>query len=197
MGTGAISAERAMNYGFTGPNLRAAGVDYDVRVHSPYSSYEDFDFIIPVGTTGDNYDRWLVRSQEMWQSLRIIEQAYQKVQEFKGAEAEVFHADVPEYYLPEKEDVYTKMEALIWHFKIIMGEIDMLVGEVYYSVEGANGELGFYLISDGGRAPYRLRFRRPCFIYYQAFEELIKGGMLSDAVITLSSLNLIAGEMDG
>ena len=197
MGTGAIGAERALNYGFTGPNLRAAGIDYDVRVHSPYCSYEDFDFIIPVGTTGDNYDRWLVRSQEMWQSLRIVEQAYQKIQEFKGAEAEVFHADVPEYYLPPKEDVYTKMEALIWHFKIIMGEIDMPVGEVYNSVEGANGELGFYLISDGGRTPYRLRFRRPCFIYYQAFEELVKGSMLSDSIITMSSLNLIAGEMDG
>lgn len=196
-GTGAISADRALNYGFTGPNLRAAGVDYDVRVHSPYSSYEDFDFHIPVGNTGDNYDRWLVRSQEMWQSLSIIEQAYHKVQEFKGAAAEVFHADVPEYYLPEKKDVYTKMEALIWHFKIIMGEIEMPVGEVYQSVEGGNGEVGFYLVSDGGRAPYRLHFRRPCFIYYQAFEELTKGGMLSDAVITMSSLNLIAGEMDG
>jgi len=197
MGTGAISAERALNYGFTGPNLRAAGVDYDIRVHSPYCSYEDFDFIIPVGTTGDNYDRWLVRSQEMWQSLRIVEQAYQKIQDFKGAEAEVYHADVPQYYLPPKEDVYTKMEALIWHFKIIMGEIDMPAGEVYCSIEGANGELGFYLISDGGRTPYRLRFRRPCFIYYQAFEELVKGSMLSDAIITMSSLNLIAGEMDG
>ena len=102
-----------MNYGFTGPNLRAAGVDYDVRVHTPYSSYEDFDFKIPVGTTVITYDRFLVRNQEMWQSLSIIEQAYKKVQEFKGAEAEVFHADVPEYYLPEKKDVYTKMEALI------------------------------------------------------------------------------------
>ncbi|MCC7402532.1 MAG: NADH-quinone oxidoreductase subunit D [Chitinophagaceae bacterium] len=196
MGTGAISAERALNYGFTGPNLRAAGVDYDVRVHAPYSSYEDFDFSIPVGTTGDNYDRWLVRNQEMWQSLRIIEQAYQKVQEFKGAEAEVYHADAPEYYLPPKELVYTRMEPMIWHFKIIMGEINMPVGEVYHSVEAGNGELGFYLISDGGRTPYRLHFRRPCFIYYQAYEELIKGSMLSDAIITMSSLNLIAGEMD-
>jgi NADH-quinone oxidoreductase subunit D len=139
----------------------------------------------------------MVRDKEMWESLSIIEQAWQKVQDFKGAEAEVFHADVPEYYLPEKEDVYTKMEALIWHFKIIMGEIKMPVGEVYFSVEGGNGELGFYLISDGGRTPYRLHFRRPCFIYYQAFEELTKGGMLSDAIITMSSLNLIAGEMDG
>jgi NADH-quinone oxidoreductase subunit D len=196
IGTGAISAERALNYGFTGPNLRAAGVDYDVRVHSPYSSYEDMKFDVPVGTTGDSYDRFLVRNEEMWQSLSILEQAYKKVQEFKGAEAEVFHADVPEYYLPKKEDVYTKMEALIWHFKIIMGEIEMPAGEVYNSIEAANGELGFYLISDGGRTPYRLHFRRPCFVYYQAYEELTKGGMLSDAIIVMSSLNLIAGEMD-
>jgi NADH-quinone oxidoreductase subunit D len=195
-GTGGISAERALNYGFTGPNLRAAGVDYDVRVHTPYSSYQDFDFTIPVGKSGDNYDRFLVREEEMWQSLSIIDQAYKKVKEFKGADAEIFHADVPEYYLPEKEDVYTKMEALIWHFKIIMGETDIPKGEVYHSVEAANGELGFYLISDGGRTPFRLHFRRPCFVYYQAYPELIKGGMLSDAVMTMSSLNLIAGELD-
>ena len=196
IGCGPISAERALSYGFTGPNLRAAGVDYDVRVHTPYSSYQDFEFTIPVGTTGDCYDRFLVRNEEMWQSLNIIRQAWQKVQEFKGADAEVYHADSPAYYLPPKKDVYTKMEALIYHFKIIMGEIEMPVGEIYSSIEGANGELGFYLISDGGRTPYRLHFRRPCFIYYQAYPELIKGGMLSDAVITMSSLNLIAGELD-
>jgi NADH-quinone oxidoreductase subunit D len=196
IGVGPISAERALNYGFTGPNLRAAGVDYDVRIHTPYSSYEDFNFTIPVGSTGDCYDRFLVRDQEMWQSMEIIKQAYQKVQEFKGAEAEVFHADVPEFYLPDKKDVYTKMEALIYHFKIIMGETHLPVGEIYSSIEGANGELGFYLIADGGRSPYRLHFRRPCFIYYQAYEELTKGSMLSDAIITMSSLNLIAGELD-
>ena len=195
-GTGAISAERALNYSFTGPNLRAAGIDYDVRVHSPYASYEDFDFIIPVGTTGDNYDRFMVRNEEIWQSLSIIRQAYQKVQEFKGTEADVYHADAPEYYLPAKPDVYTKMEALIYHFKIVMGETDIPSGEVYHSIEGGNGELGFYLISDGGRTPYRLHFRRPCFIYYQAYAEIVKDTMLSDAIITLSSLNLIAGEMD-
>ena len=195
-GTGGISAERALNYGFTGPNLRAAGVDYDVRVQQPYSSYQDFDFKVPVGTTGDNYDRFLVRNAEMYESISIIKQAYQKIQEFKGTDAEVYHADVPEYYLPKKEDVYTKMEALIWHFKIIMGEIDLPKGQIYSAVEGGNGELGFYLVSDGGRTPFRLHFRRPCFIYYQAFEELIKGGMLSDAVVTMSSLNLIAGELD-
>jgi NADH-quinone oxidoreductase subunit D len=192
-GVGAISAERAINYGFTGPNLRAAGVDYDVRVADPYSSYEDFEFTIPVGTTGDCYDRFLVRNAEMWESLSIIRQAMDKV---KDLPADVYHADVPAYYLPEKSDVYTKMEALIYHFKIIMGESDILPGELYNAVEGANGELGFYLISDGGRAPYRLHFRRPCFIYYQAYAELIKGAMLSDAVICMSSLNLIAGELD-
>jgi NADH-quinone oxidoreductase subunit D len=195
-GVGPISAERALNYGFTGPNLRAAGVDYDVRVHTPYSSYEDFNFTIPVGTTGDCYDRFLVRDQEMWQSMEIIKQAYQKVQEFKGAEADVFHADVPDFYLPDKKDVYTKMEALIYHFKIIMGETKLPAGEIYSAIEGANGELGFYLITDGGRSPYRLHFRRPCFIYYQAYSELTKGGLLSDAIITMSSLNLIAGELD-
>ena len=195
-GVGAISAERALNYGFTGPNLRAAGVDYDVRVHTPYSSYQDINFTVPVGTTGDCYDRFLVRQDEMWQSIEIIKQAYQKVQEFKGTDADIYHADVPAYYLPEKKDVYTKMEALIYHFKIIMGETEMPVGEVYSSVEGGNGELGFYLISDGGRTPYRLHFRRPCFIYYQAYPEIIKDSMLSDAIITMSSLNLIAGELD-
>lgn len=196
IGCGAISAERALNYGFTGPNLRAAGVDYDVRVHTPYSSYEDFDFKVPIGTTGDCYDRFLVRNEEMWESISIIKQAYQKVQAFKGADADVYHADAPAYYLPEKKDVYNKMEALIYHFKIVMGETEIPAGEVYSSIEAANGELGFYLISDGGRAPYRLHFRRPCFIYYQAYPELITGGMLSDAIITMSSLNLIAGELD-
>lgn len=196
IGAGPISAERALNYGFTGPNLRAAGVDYDVRVHTPYSSYEDFDFNIPVGTTGDCYDRYLVRNGEMWESLKIINQAYEKIQQFKGAEAEIFHADAPDFYLPEKADVYTSMEALIYHFKIVMGETEIPKGEVYHSVEGGNGELGFYLISDGGRTPYRLHFRRPCFIYYQAYSEMTKGAMISDAIIVMSSLNLIAGEMD-
>jgi NADH-quinone oxidoreductase subunit D len=132
----------------------------------------------------------------MWQSLRIIEQAYRKIQDMKGAEADIYHADAPSYYLPAKKDVYTKMEALIWHFKIVMGETEIPPGEVYQSVEGGNGEVGYYLISDGGRTPYRLHFRRPCFIYYQAYSELTKGSMLSDAIITMSSLNLIAGEMD-
>lgn len=190
VGVGPISAERALSYGFTGPNLRAAGVDYDVRVMNPYSSYEDFEFTVPIGTNGDTYDRFMVRLDEMWQSLSIINQAIKKMPDGP------FHADVPDFYLPPKEDVYNNMEALIYHFKIVMGETDVPKGEVYHCVEGGNGELGFYLISDGGRTPYRLHFRRPCFIYYQAYPEMIKGGMLSDAILTMSSMNVIAGELD-
>jgi len=187
---GPISAERALAYGFTGANLRAAGVDYDVRVAAPYSSYEDFEFSVPVGTSGDTYDRYAVRMAEMWESLSIIQQAIDKMP------SGPVHADVPEFFLPPKELVYSSMEALIYHFKIVMGETDIPVGEVYHAVEGGNGELGFYLVSDGGRTPYRLHFRRPCFIYYQAYPEMITGGMLSDAILTMSSMNVIAGELD-
>lgn len=187
---GSISAERALSYGFTGPNLRATGVDYDVRYAAPYSSYGDFDFAIPVGTSGDTYDRFMVRQQEIWESIRLVKNAYENLPEGP------FHADVPDFYLPEKADVYTKMEALIYHFKIVMGETEIPRGEVYNCVEGGNGELGFYLVSDGGRSPYRLHFRRPCFIYYQAYPEMITGAQISDAIVTLSSLNVIAGELD-
>ncbi|WP_159468679.1 NADH dehydrogenase (quinone) subunit D [Dyadobacter sp. 3J3] len=187
---GPISLERALSYGFTGPNLRAAGLDYDVRVMNPYSSYEDFDFSIPIGQSGDTFDRYNVRIEEMWQSLKIVEQALENLP------VGPYFADTPEYYLPAKKEVYSNMEALIYHFKIVMGEIDAPIGEVYHAVEGGNGELGFYMISDGGRAPYRLHFRRPSFIYYQAFPEMCKGSTLSDAILTMSSLNVIAGELD-
>jgi NADH-quinone oxidoreductase subunit D len=190
IGAGPISAERALNYSFSGPNLRAAGVDYDVRVMNPYSSYEDFDFIVPVGLHGDTYDRFMVRQEEMWQSLSIIRQAIDKLPEGP------FHANVPEFYLPPKQEVYNNMEALIYHFKIVMGETDVPKGEVYHCVEGGNGELGFYLISDGGRTPFRLHLRRPCFIYYQAYTEMIQGTNISDAILTMSSMNVIAGELD-
>ncbi len=187
---GGISLERALSYGFTGPNLRAAGLDYDVRAMNPYSSYEDFEFDIPVGQNGDTYDRYMVRNEEMWQSLKIVEQAINNLPEGP------YYADAPEYYLPPKDEVYNNMEALIYHFKIVMGEIDAPAGEIYHAVEGGNGELGFYMISDGGRAPYRLHFRRPSFIYYQAYPEMCKGSTLSDAILTMSSLNVIAGELD-
>ena len=191
LGVGAISANRAIEYGFTGPNLRAAGVDYDLRVAEPYSGYEDFEFDIPVGTAGDTYDRYMVRQQEVRESIKIIRQALAKMPKEGG-----YHADVPDYYLPPKQDVYNNMEALIYHFKIVMGEIPVPKGEVYSAVEGGNGELGFYVISDGSRVPFRLHFRRPCFIYYQGFTEMIKGQYLSDAILILSSLNVIAGELD-
>lgn len=190
IGVGPISAERALEYSFSGPNLRAAGVDYDVRVMNPYSSYEDFEFDIPVGNGGDTYDRFMVRQEETRQSLRIVKQAFENLPEGP------YHADVPEFYVPRKDDVYTKMESLIYQFKIVMGETPIPVGEVYHSIEAGNGELGFYLTSDGGRTPYRLQFRRPCFIYYQAYPEMITGQSISDAIVTLSSLNVIAGELD-
>ncbi len=190
IGAGPITAQRALEYSFSGPNLRAAGVDYDVRVMNPYASYQDFDFDIPVGKDGDTYDRFVVRQGEIRQSVRIIRQALEKMP--KGD----FHANVPEFYLPPKEEVYRSMESLIYHFKIVMGETAIPAGEVYHAVEGGNGELGYYLVSDGGRTPYRLHFRRPCFIYYQAYPEMIVDSVLSDAILTMSSMNVIAGELD-
>ncbi|MVN20050.1 NADH-quinone oxidoreductase subunit D [Mucilaginibacter arboris] len=192
-GVAPVDAETALSYSWSGPLLRATGVDYDVRAMEPYSSYEDFDFEVPVGTNGDVYSRFMVRNEEMKQSMRMIGQALQKLEkEPKG----VFHADVPEYYLPPKQEIYNNMEALIYHFKIVMGEVKTPVKEVYHAVEGANGELGFYLINDGGRSPFRLHFRRPSFINYQMYAPMSQGMLLSDAIINMSSLNVIAGELD-
>jgi len=189
----AVTAEDALSYSWSGPILRAAGVDYDVRAMEPYSSYEDFEFEVPVGSNGDVYNRYLVRQEEMWQSLRLIEQALVKLEK---EPPDIFHADVPDFYLPPKEDVYNNMEALIYHFKIVMGEIPTPKTEVYLAVEGGNGELGFYLVNDGGRSPYRLHFRRPSFINYQMYAPMSRGMLLSDAIINMSSLNVIAGELD-
>jgi NADH-quinone oxidoreductase subunit D len=189
----AVTAEDALSYSWSGPILRATGVDYDVRAMNPYSSYEDFEFEVPVGSNGDVYNRFLVRNAEMWQSLRIIEQALVKIEK---EPSDIFHADVPDFYLPPKEEVYNNMEALIYHFKIVMGEIPTPTTEVYHSVEGGNGELGFYLVNDGGRSPYRLHFRRPSFINYQMYAPMSRGMLLSDAIINMSSLNVIAGELD-
>lgn len=191
---GPITVERALAYGFTGPNLRACGLDYDVRVMNPYCSYEEFDFVIPIGQNGDTYDRFMVRQEEMKQSMRIIEQVLEKLD--KMEDKETYYASDPRFVLPPKEKVYNNMEALIWHFKIVMGETDIPVGEVYHAIEAANGELGYYLVSDGGRTASRLHFRRPCFIYYQAYPEMVQGNMLSDAILTMSSMNVIAGELD-
>jgi NADH-quinone oxidoreductase subunit D len=188
-----VTAEDAISYSWSGPILRATGVDYDVRAMNPYCSYEEFDFEVPVGENGDVYSRYLVRQEEMWQSLRLIEQALVKLEK---EPSDIFHADVPDFYLPPKEDVYNNMEALIYHFKIVMGEIPTPTTEVYHSVEGGNGELGFYLVNDGGRSPYRLHFRRPSFINYQMYAPMSRGMLLSDAIINMSSLNVIAGELD-
>jgi NADH-quinone oxidoreductase subunit D len=188
-----VTAEDALNYSWSGPILRAAGVDYDVRAMEPYCSYDDLEFEVPVGTNGDVYNRFLVRNAEMWQSLRLIQQALDKVEK---EPSDIFHADVPEFYLPPKEEVYNNMEALIYHFKIVMGEIDTPKTEVYHAVEGGNGELGFYLVNDGGRSPYRVHFRRPSFINYQMYAPMSRGMLLSDAIINMSSLNIIAGELD-
>jgi NADH-quinone oxidoreductase subunit D len=189
----AVTAESALSFSWSGPLLRAAGVDYDVRAMEPYSSYDDLEFEVPVGSNGDIYNRFLVRQEEMWQSLRLIEQALAKVEK---EPSDIFHADVPDFYLPSKEEVYNNMEALIYHFKIVMGEIPTPHTEVYHAVEGGNGELGFYLVNDGGRSPYRLHFRRPSFINYQMYASMSRGMLLSDAIINMSSMNIIAGELD-
>jgi len=192
-GVAPVDAETALSYSWSGPLLRATGIDYDVRAMNPYCSYDEFDFEVAVGTTGDVYDRFLVRNEEMKQSMRMIQQALMKIEK---EDPSIFHADVPEFYLPPKQEVYNNMEALIYHFKIVMGEIETPVGEVYHSVEGANGELGFYLVNDGGRSPYRLHFRRPSFVNYQMYAPMSRGMLLSDAIINMSSLNVIAGELD-
>ena len=191
-GVGGISAEKAWNYGFTGPNLRAAGVEWDIRKQFPYCGYEDFDFMVPTGTGGDVYDRYIVRMEEMRQSLKIIEQALENLNE-----DEPYHADLPKVFLPPKENVYNDIESLIHHFKLITDGVKVPNGEFYHSTEVANGELGFYIVSDGGMNPYRMHIKRPCFWFYQAVEELLPGGMIADAVATLSSINVIAGELDG
>ncbi|ABJ79938.1 NADH-quinone oxidoreductase subunit D [Leptospira borgpetersenii serovar Hardjo-bovis] len=189
-GIGGISAENAIAYGFSGPNLRAAGVDWDVRKDKPYMLYDKVDFDVPIGEDGSVLHRSLVRMEEMRQSIRIIEQLVD------GIPSGAWHADLPHAYLPEKNKVYNNMEELIYHFKIIMHGVKVPPGEHYMATEAANGELGFYIISEGEKSPWRVHVRRPCFWYYQSFAELVRGGLLADSVATMSSLNVIAGELD-
>ncbi|AJR15436.1 NADH-quinone oxidoreductase subunit D [Leptospira interrogans] len=189
-GIGGISAENAIAYGYTGPNLRAAGVDWDVRKDEPYMFYDRVDFDIPIGEDGSVLHRSLVRMEEMRQSIRIIEQLVD------GIPSGPWHADLPHAYLPEKHKVYNNMEELIYHFKIIMHGVKVPPGEYYMATEAANGELGFYIVSEGEKSPWRVHVRRPCFWYYQSFAELVRGGLLADSVATMSSLNVIAGELD-
>lgn len=189
-GIGGISAENAIAYGYTGPNLRAAGVDWDVRKDEPYLLYDKVDFDVPIGEDGSVLHRSLVRMEEMRQSIRIIEQLVD------GIPSGPWHADLPHAYLPEKHKVYNNMEELIYHFKIIMHGVKVPPGEYYMATEAANGELGFYIVSEGEKSPWRVHVRRPCFWYYQSFAELVRGGLLADSVATMSSLNVIAGELD-
>ncbi len=189
-GIGGISAEDAIAYGFTGPNLRAAGVDWDVRKDTPYMLYDKVEFDIPVGEDGSVLHRTLVRMEEMRQSIRIIEQLIDNIP------SGPYHANLPHVFLPEKDKVYNNMEELIYHFKLIMHGIKVPAGEYYLATEAGNGELGFFVVSDGGKTPWRVHVRRPCFWFYQAFSQMVKGGLLADSVATMSSLNVIAGELD-
>ncbi|MEI6591816.1 MAG: NADH dehydrogenase (quinone) subunit D [Holophagaceae bacterium] len=189
-GVGVITAEEAVNWGYTGPCLRAAGVPQDLRKSQPYLGYETYDFDIPVGTTGDVWDRYLVRVEEIRQSLRIIRQVLDRL------EPGPIIVDDPKVALPTKDKVYNRMESLIHHFKLIMHGMEMPVGEVYSATEAANGELGFYIVSDGGKNPYRIRVRPPCLPIFSSFEDQVKGGLIADAVAVLGAMNVIAGELD-
>lgn len=190
-GIGVISQEDAIAWGFTGPCLRATGVPYDVRKASPYIGYETYDFDIPIATEGDNYARYQVRMEEMRQSIRIIQQAIDR-----GMPEGPVIVNDPYIALPPKEQVYNEMESLIYHFKLIMHGIQPPVGDAYFAVEGGNGEVGFYIVSDGTKNPYRVRCRPPCFAIYQAYRSMITGGSIADAIATLGTINIIAGELD-
>ena len=176
----------------TGPCLRASGVGHDLRKAEPYSSYEDFDFDVPVGDNGDVYDRYLVRMEEMVQSCHIIRQAMANLPEGP--------VNVPDnkIILPEKKDAYGHIEGLIHHFKIIMDGhgVQPPRGEIYSATESPNGELGFYIVSDGSGTAYRIRIRPPSLLQYQVVPHMVEGGMVSDIVAVLGSMNIIAGELD-
>ena len=190
-GVGRISQEQAISYGITGPFLRSTGCDYDVRKTHPYDVYDRMEFDVPVGNNGDCYDRWLVRFEEMRQSRRIVLQALEQM-----PPGPVLLHD-PRFALPAKDEVYTQIEGLMNHFKLIIEGARVPAGEVYAFVEGGNGELGFYIVSDGGGKPYKCRVRSPCFSIMQALDTvLLPGAMLSDVVPIFGSVNMIGGECD-
>ncbi len=191
IGVAPISPEDALDFGFTGPCLRACGIPFDVRKTNPYLGYETYDWDVPIADGGDTYARYLVRMEEMRQSLRILQQAIDR-----GLPPGPVIVDNPYVALPPKEKVYNEMESLIYHFKLIMHGIQPPVGETYFQVEGGNGELGFYIVSDGSKNPYRVRSRPPCFAIYQAYGRMITGQTIPDAIAALGSLNIIAGELD-
>jgi len=189
-GIGIMSKEDAISYGVTGPLLRATGVPYDVRTATPYLVYDRFEFDIPTGERGDNYDRFKMRFDEMYQSKRIIEQAIKSI---PGGPVTITD---PKVVLPEKEKVYNSIEGLMNHFKLIMEGIKVPAGEVYQAVEGANGELGFYVVSDGSGRPYRVRVRPPCFFGMGALHKMLIGHMIPDIITTFGMINMIGGECD-
>jgi len=189
-GIGVMSKEDAISYGVTGPLLRASGVAYDVRKAQPYLFYDRMDFDVPTGTQGDNYDRFTVRFEELRQSMRIIEQALTQLP--PGP----VRVDDPRITLPQKKDVYGNIEGLMNHFKLVIEGVKIPRGEVYLSVEGANGELGFYLVSDGSGRPYRVRVRPPCFFGMAALGHMLKGYLISDIITTFGMINMIGGECD-
>jgi len=189
-GVGVISGEEALAWGWTGPCLRASGVPYDVRRAWPYMGYQDYDFEVPVATTGDTYARYLVRMEEMRQSLRIVEQALERLPDGPVI------TDNHHVALPPKSKVYSEMESLIWHFKLIYEGIKIPAGDGYFFTEGANGELGYYLVSDGGGKPYRIKVRPPCFAVFQTYPHMLVGHMVADSIAIMGSLNIIAGELD-
>jgi len=190
-GVGNISGADAIALSWTGPCLRASGVAYDVRKSHPYLKYDEVDFEMPLGKNGDNLDRFLIRLAELRQSARIILQACDRM-----ADEGPVNVDDPRVMLPPKNDVYTTIEGTIQHFKLIMEGAKVPAGESYSYTEGGNGELGFYMISDGSGTPYRWRVRPPCFAITGGLSKLINGAMLSDIVPTFGSLNMIGGECD-
>ncbi len=188
-GVSPISAEDALNLSMTGPNLRAAGVPYDVRKYSPYLVYDKLNFEVPTGKTGDCYDRYLVRMEEMKQSIKILEQA------LEGMPEGPINIDNPKIFFPDKKDVYTKMEELIDHFMVVTDSIKP-EGETYFSIESSKGELGFYIVGDGEIRPYRMHVRSPSFVNLQAIPKLCNGGMISDVIAVIASLDPVLGEVD-
>ena len=189
-GVGLLSQEDAIAYSLTGPLLRATGVNYDVRKQCPYLFYDQVDFEVPLGSRGDNYDRFLVRFREIEQSMRIAEQCLAKM-----SAGPVIVSD-SRFALPPKRDVYNSIEGLMNHFKIVIEGIKLPAGETYLAVEGANGELGFYLVSDGSGRPYRVRVRPPCFFGMASLGDVLKGHMIADIVTTFGMINMIGGECD-
>jgi NADH-quinone oxidoreductase subunit D len=190
-GVGVVPAEEAISLGWTGPCLRASGVAYDVRKSHPYLRYDEVEFDVPVGETGDCFDRFMVRIAELKQSARIIDQCIARL-----ADSGPVNVSDPRVILPPKSDVYSTIEGTIQHFKIVMEGLKLPAGEVYSYTEGGNGELGFYLVSDGGGTPYRVRIRPPCFYVTGGLERVITGAMMADVVPSFGSLNMIGGECD-